>query len=56
MGFGPTLDWPVVRAVEAADAEAAVSAAQAMLAEEPHCDRIEIWTGGRRQQIVRRKA
>ena len=55
MGFGPSLEWPTVRTVEAASFDAAIEAAQAMLGEEPRCDRVEIWAGGRCQRVVHRK-
>ncbi len=46
MGYGPTLAWPTVRAIEAETLDEAEMAAEAMLRDEPHWERVEIWAGG----------
>ena len=55
IGFGPTLEWPVARTIDVVDFDAAAKAAEAMLAEEPFCDRVEIWADGQRQGVIRRQ-
>jgi hypothetical protein len=55
IGFGPTLEWPVARTIDVVDLDAAAIAAEKMLAEEPFCERVEIWAGGRRQRVIRRQ-
>ena len=55
MGYSTVSNWPTVKAVETRKATEVVEAAQAMLVEAAHFERVEIWSGQELVHTVHRR-